>query len=336
MAKIKNADIEIIASQGNEEVSNRDQSFGMQNMHLKQQDIENLIYIVRNSQVMLDSDLAMLYGIETKRLKEQVKRNINRFPDDFMFQLTIDEAKSLRSQIATLNPFPTRSQIATLNTGRGHNIKYQPYVFTESGVAMLSGILRSEIAVEVNIRIMRAFVAMRHFLASNAQIFQRLEVVEHHQLEISAHQSQTDHQIEEIFKRLDQESITPTQGIFFDGQIFDAHIFVSDLIRSAKKRIVLFDNYIDDTVLTLLDKRKKNVGAEIYTKSISSQLSLDIARHNAQYRPITVTIFNRTHDRFLCIDNTVYHIGASLKDLGRRWFAFSKMEMPAEALINKI
>ena len=336
MAKKKSADIEIIVSQGNELVANSDQSFEVQNLHRKQQDIEKLIYIVRDSQVMLDSDLAMLYGVETKRLKEQVKRNINRFPDDFMFQLTIHEAKSLRSQIATLDSAPTRSQFATLNTGRGHNIKYQPYAFTESGVAMLSGILRSEIAVDVNIRIMRAFVAMRHFLASNAQVFQRLEVFEHHQLEISAHQSKTDHQIEEIFKRLDQESITPTQGIFFDGQIFDAHSFVSDLIRSAKKRIVLFDNYVDDTVLTLLDKRKKNVAAEIYTKAVSPQLSLDIAKYNAQYRPITVTVFDRTHDRFLCIDNTVYHIGASLKDLGRRWFAFSKMEMPADELINKV
>ncbi len=322
MVKKKNADIETIDSHGNELVANDGQPFEVQNLHLKQQDIVKLIYIVRNSQVMLDSDLAMLYGVETKYLKRAVKANITRFPDDFMFELSKAEFDDLRCKNGTSNM-------------RG-GTRYMPYAFTESGVAMLSGIMRSQTAIDVNIRIMRAFVAMRHFLASNAQVFQRLEVIEHHQLEISAHQSRTDHQIEEIFKRLDQESITPTQGIFFDGQIFDAHTFVSDLIRSAKKRIVLFDNYVDDTVLTLLDKRKKNVAAEIYTKSVSQQLSLDIAKHNAQYRPITVTVFDRTHDRFLCIDNTVYHIGASLKDLGRRWFAFSKMEMPANELINKV
>ncbi len=329
MSKKNNTDTESVAASGKELVPASDQP-------LTVEQIENMIFTIRGVQVIVDRDLAMLYGVETKRLKEQVKRNINRFPDDFMFQLTIEEAKSLRSQIATMNPIPSRSQFATLDTGRGHNIKYQPYAFTESGVAMLSGILRSEIAVDVNIRIMRAFVGMRRFLASNAQVFQRLEVIEHHQLEISAHQLQTDHQIEEIFNRLDQESLVPQQGIFFDGQIFDAHTFVSDLIRSAKKRIVLFDNYVDDTVLALLDKRKKNVEAEIYTKAVSRQLSLDIARHNAQYRPIAVTVFDRTHDRFLCIDNTVYHIGASLKDLGKKWCAFSKMGMPASELTNKI
>ena len=322
MAKKKNIDRKIVTTQGNELVTNSDQTFEVQKLHLKQQDIEKLIYIVRNNQVMLDNDLAMLYGVETKYLKRAVKANINRFPADFMFELTKDEFANLRCKKNTSNT-------------RG-GTRYMPYVFTENGVAMLSGILRSQTAIEVNIQIMRAFTAMRHFIASNVQVFQRLEVIEHHQLELSTHQSQTDHQIEEIFKRLDQESITPTQGIFFDGQVFDAYRFACNIIRSANKRIVLFDNYIDDTVLTLLDKRKKNVDAEIYTKKILPQLSLDISKHNVQYRPITVTTFDKTHDRFLCIDNTVYHIGASLKDLGKKWFAFSKMEMSADDLLSKI
>lgn len=323
MAKKKAADIEKFVTHDNEVVSVCDQPLAVRQ-------IENMIFTIRGVQVMFDCDLAMLYGVETKRLKEQVRRNINRFPDDFMFQLTIDEAKSSRSQFATLNGITdfSKSQNATLKTGRGHNIKYLPYVFTENGVAMLSSVLRSQTAIEVNIQIMRAFVSMRHFLVSNAAVFQRLENLERHQ-------TATDQRIDRVFQLLEAGQ-QPQQGIFFDGQIFDAHTFVSDLIRSAQKRIVLFDNYIDDTVLTLFDKRKKNVEAMIYTKSISQQLSLDIAKHNAQYRPITVTVFVRTHDRFLCIDNTVYHIGASLKDLGRRWFAFSKMEMLADELINKV
>ena len=335
MAKKKNADIENVATQGNKPVTVCDQS-------LTVRQIENLIYTIRGVQVMFDRDLAQLYGVETRVLNQAVKRNADRFPDDFMFQLTQDEADVSRSQIVTLNPVPSRSQNTTLNgttelsksqnvilnTGRGHNIKYLPYVFTENGVAMLSSVLRSQTAIEVNIQIMRAFTAMRHFLISNAAVFQRIENIEQHQIA-------TDQRIDLVFQLLEAGQ-QPTQGIFFDGQIFDAHSFVSDLIRSAKKRIVLFDNYVDDTVLTLLDKRKKNVVAEIYTKAVSQQLSLDIAKHNAQYRPITVTVFDRTHDRFLCIDNTVYHIGASLKDLGRRWFAFSKMKMPADELISKI
>ena len=131
-------------------------------------------------------------------------------------------------------------------------------------------------------------------------------------------------------------SLPPLQGIFFDGQIFDAYTFVSDLVRAAKKRILLFDNYVDDTVLTLLDKRQQSVVAEIFTRNISQQLTLDLQRHNAQYEPITITAFDNSHDRFLCIDDEVYHIGASLKDLGKRWFAFNKMEIDTDTLLNKV
>ena len=286
---------------------------------------------------MLDSDLAMLYGVETRALNQAVKRNISRFPEDFMFQLTMEEANASRSQFVTLNINPTssKSQNVTLNTTRGQNIKYRPYVFTENGVAMLSSVLRTQVAIEVNIRIMRAFTSMRHFLASNAQVFQRLEVIEHHQLELAAHQADTDHRIEEVFQLLESGQ-QPQQGIFFDGQIFDAYTFVSDLIRSAKKSIVLFDNYVDDTVLAMLDKRGEKVSATIYTQKIKQQLSLDLEKHNAQYQPIEAKLYDKVHDRFLCIDNTVYHIGASLKDLGRKWFAFNRMEMKAKELLGNI
>ena len=292
--------------------------------------VESLIRVIRGQQVMLDRDLAELYGVETKRLNEQVKRNIERFPEDFMFQLTKEEC--------------SKSQIATLNEGRGHNIKKLPYAFTENGVAMLSSVLRSKTAVEANIRIMRAFVSMRHFMVNNAAIFQRLETIEFNQLEsnkvqakILAHQEVQDHRIDEIFRRLDEGMYKPKQGIFFDNQIYDAYSFVSELVKSAKQRIILIDNYVDETVLTLLDKRGENVSATIYTQQVSRQFRLDVDRHNSQYPPIEVDVFRRSHDRFLCIDDTVYHVGASIKDLGKKWFAFSKMEnFKPEELVARI
>ena len=307
MPKKNNTDTESVAASGKELVPASGQP-------LTVEQIENMIFTIRGVQVIVDRDLAMLYGVETKRMNEQVRRNLNRFPSRFRFQLTKEEVDEV-----------------VANCDHLLSIKYSPtlpYVFTEQGVAMLASVLRSETAVDVSIQIMDAFVAMRHFLISNAAVFQRIENLEQRQIA-------TDQRIDRVFQLLEAGQ-QPQQGIFFDGQIFDAHTFVSDLIRSAKKRIVLFDNYVDDTVLALLDKRKKNVEAEIYTKAVSRQLSLDIARHNAQYRPIAVTVFDRTHDRFLCIDNTVYHIGASLKDLGKKWCAFSKMEMPASELTNKI
>ena len=201
---------------------------------------------------------------------------------------------------------------------------------------MLSSVLRSQTAVDVNISIMRAFTAAQQFFAANAQMFQRIEVIEHSQLALTTRQEDTDKKVEQILKHLDDKNATPTQGIFFDGQIFDAYTFVSDLIRSAKKSIVLFDNYVDDTVLTMLDKRKSKVTVTIYTKTISQKLSLDLAKHNAQYQPIEINQFDKVHDRFLCIDNTVYHIGASLKDLGKKWFSVNKMEMPAKELLSNM
>ena len=299
------------------------------------ENIENLIHIIRDKQVMLDRDLARLYGVETKVLNQAVKRNIERFPEDFLFQLTKEEYGILKSQIAIANAEYLRSQNVTIDM-RGRHLKYLPYAFTESGIAMLSGVLRSPQAVSMNIQIMRAFVAMRRFLTSNAQVFQRLEVIEHTQLSLVAHQEVTDKKLEEVFRRLDDRSEKPEKGIFYDGQIFDAYTFINERIREAKKRIVLIDNYVDDSVLTMLDKRNKNVDAIVYTKSISRQLSLDCEKHNAQYAPIEVKQFDRAHDRFLCVDDTVYLIGASLKDLGKKWFGFVKLEQPTDELLSKM
>ena len=309
--------------------------------------IEPLIRTIRGQQVLLDSDLAILYGVETKRLNQQVKRNIERFPEDFMFQLTQEEVICSRSQIATLNKGTNlRSQIATSSqevslksqivTSSHGGVRYLPYAFTENGIAMLSSVLRSPIAIQVNIRIMRAFTSMRQFIASNAQIFQRLDVMEQNQLALAAHQVETDHKLEEVFRRLDSGNVPPHQGIFYDGQIFDAYTFINDRIREATTRIILIDNYIDDSVLTILSKRTDNVTATIYTKKPSAQLQLDIQKHNAQYPPINVVEFDRSHDRFLCIDETVYHLGASIKDLGKKWFAFNRMQMTTTELWQKI
>lgn len=285
--------------------------------------IESLIKVIRGQQIILDRDLARLYQVETSQLNRQVKRNIERFPEDFMFQLTKEEC--------------SRCQFGILNEGRGSNVKYSPYAFTENGVAMLSGVLRSKTAIEVNIRIMRAFTSMRHFMANNASVFSRLETIEYHQLEMLQHQQVTDKRIDEVFRRLEEGSAKPKQGVFYNGQIYDAYTFVAELIKSAKKRIILIDNYVDETVLTLLDKREENVPAVIYTQQISRQFQLDIDRHNAQYTPINVEAFRLSHDRFLCIDDDVYHIGASIKDLGKKWFGFSKMEiLTPDELLEKI
>ena len=287
----------------------------------EQIDIQSMIKTIRGQQVMLDRDLATLYGVENRVLNQAVKRNSERFPEDFMFQLNKAEDDDLKSQNVT-SSWGGRRKL--------------PYAFTEQGIAMLSSVLRSPMAIDVNIRIMRAFVAMRRFIISNAQLFQRLETIEYHQLEMKQHQEQTDKRIDEVFKRLDAK-VLPTQGIFYDGQVFDAYHFVCDLIRKAKHNIVLIDNYVDDTVLTLLDKRENGVMATIYTQRISNQLQLDINRHNAQYSPIEIKQFSRAHDRFLLIDDEVFHIGASIKDLGKKWFGFTLMrDMTTSELINKI
>ena len=278
-------------------------------------EIRNLIYTIRGKQVMLDSDLASLYQVETKNLNKAVKRNIERFPASFCFQLTEKEVENLRFQFGT----------SSLNYG---GRRYLPYAFTEQGVAMASAILRSDIAVKMSVQIMEAFVEMRRMLISNASLFHRLDNIELKQLE-------ADQKFEEIFKALESDKLHSEKGIFYNGQVFDAYTFVSDIIRKAGSSIILLDNYVDDTVLTLLGKRNDNVTATILTKSISNQLRLDLQRYNSQYPAIDIEIFSDAHDRFLIIDNTeLYHIGASLKDLGKKWFAFSRMDIEVGRMLQ--
>lgn len=265
---------------------------------------------------MLDKDLAKYYCVKPIRLREQVKRNPKRFPSDFMFQLNEDEVEYLVSQ----NAIPSKRSLGG----------YLPYVFTEQGVASISAVLTSEKAIEINNQIMRAFVSMRHFLITNAQIFQRLDTLEIKQL-------QTDKKFEKIFNALENGKLQPQQGIFFNGQIFDAYKFTCDLIRNAKRSIILIDRYVDETVLDILTKRRKNVKAIIYTKPISNQLLLDLKKHNEQYPEIIIKEFDKSHDRFIIIDDKeVYHIGASIKDLGKKWFEFSKMDINALFILSKI
>ena len=299
--------------------------------------IESLILTIRDKQVILDRDLARLYGVETRVLNQAVQRNIERFPEDFMFQLTKDEYENMSSQFVTTSKDATNMSSQFVTTSPQKRPKSAvPYAFTENGIAMLSGVLRSPMAIATNIHIMRAFNAMRHFIGSHAQVFQRMENIEKNVLALNAHQIDTDRKIEEVFRRLDDNSEKPEKGIFYDGQIFDAYSFINERIREAKKRIVLIDNYVDDSVLTMLDKRNKGVEAVVYTKNISRQLSLDFEKHNAQYSPIEVKQFDRAHDRFLCVDDTVYLIGASLKDLGKKWFGFVKLEQPTDELLSKM
>ncbi|HDZ3538705.1 TPA: ORF6N domain-containing protein [Mannheimia haemolytica] len=291
----------------------------MNPIQLIEPNINSKIFTLRGEQVMLDVHLAELYQVDTRTFNQAVKRNEERFPDIFRFQLTENEWLSLRSQFVILNE----------NSGRGQHRKYLPYVFTEQGIAMLSAVLRSEVAVQVSIKIMQAFVQMRHLLQTNSGLVQRLESVERKQLEMSG-------QLEQVFQSLEGNK-PKMQGVFFEGETFNAYQFVTELVRGAKSSLILIDNYVDDTVLTLFTKRSHNVSVTIYTKQISKQLALDLEKYNSQYAHINVKIFDKSHERFLIIDEKeLYHIGASLKDLGKKWFAFSKMDLSMSRILEKL
>lgn len=271
-----------------------------------QKEIENRIFVFRGTQVMLDRDLADMYQVETRVLNQAVNRNIERFPELFRFQLTEAEFENWKSQIVMSNEDKM-------------GLRRPPFVFTEQGVAMLSAVLRSDVAVKVSIQIINAFVEMRKLIANHSGLLQRMDGIERKQLE-------TDQKFEKVFKALEGNTI-PTQGIFFDGEVFDAYKLASKIIRSAKKKITLIDNYIDDSTLTHLSKKNKSVSILLLTKTITKQLSLDLKKANEQYGNFEVQSFAKSHDRFLIIDDSdVYHLGASLKDLGKKWFAFSKMD----------
>lgn len=251
-----------------------------------QKDIENRIFTIRSVQVMLDRDLAEVYQTDTRTLKQAVRRNADRFPDDFMLELTDQDIDSLVSQ----SVIPSKSYFGGA----------KPFAFTEQaecrpGVSMLASVIRTPVAVETSIRIIRAFVEMRKMIASNAALFLRLD-----RLELK--QTEADQKFEQIFKALESKQLQPDKGIFYDGQVFDAHTFISGLIRDAKTSIILIDNYIDDTVFTLFSKRKKGVQVTFYTKNISKQLKLDAQKYNTQYTPIDIKELKAAHDRFLIID----------------------------------
>lgn len=282
-------------------------------MEIVQFDIKSKIYIIRNQQVMIDSDLASLYQVETRVFNQAVKRNIERFPDNFRFQLTKDEYDALRSQIVTLNE----------NTGRGTHRKYLPYVFTEQGIAMLSAVLRSDVAIQVSINIMNAFVEMRRFIANNALLFERISKVELKQLE---YQKQTDEKLEQIFEYISEHE-EASQKVFFDGQIYDAFSLIVSLIHKAEKEITLIDGYVGVETLNLLAKKKENVSVTIYTQKQTRVTKIDAENFNAQYPTLEMKYTKAFHDRFLILDRkTAYHVGASLKDAGKKCFGINLIQ----------
>lgn len=280
-----------------------------------QPQITNRIFTIRGEYVMIDRDLAQMYHVKAIRLREQVKRNRSRFPDYFMFQLTEKEVDFLVSQ----NAIPSIQHLGG----------YLPYAFTEQGVAMLSAVLRSEIAVQVSIQIMNAFVQMRKLIGQETIQNLRFSNIENKLVE-------HDQKFNQLFSALDKNEL-PQKGIFYDGQVFDAYSFIADLIRKATKSLILVDNYIDDSVFTILNKRQQGVKCVCYTQTITKNLNLDLDKHNQQYPVIEVKEFKSVHDRFLIIDeNELYHIGASLKDLGKKWFAFSKIDLEPKDLLGRL
>ena len=292
-----------------------------------QKEIENRIFHFRGTQVMLDSDLANIYKVETRVLNQAVNRNIERFPELFRFQLTEAEFENWKSQIVMSENHNLKSQNVMSSAHGGR--RSLPYAFTEQGVAMLSAVLRSDVAVKVSIQIISAFVEMRKFIANHYGLLQRMDGIERKQIE-------TDQKFEQVFKALESKNAIPNQGVFFEGQVFDAYELASKIIRSAKISIVLIDNYIDETTLTHLSKKAKAVKVLLLTKTMSNQLNLDVKKANEQYGNFEIRVFTSSHDRFIIIDNSdVYHLGASLKDLGKKWFAFSKMDKSSVSSIIK-
>lgn len=307
--------------------------------------IENLIHNIRGQKVMLDSDLAMLYGAETRALNQAVKRNIRRFPDDFMFQVTKEEWNALRSQIVTLEDLKSQNVISNLSENQQEGILISqfvtskpierrggtqklPHVFTRNGIGMLSSVLRSETAADVNIRIMRAFTAIPDIVNNNVLMMQRI-------LSIEQHQTETDEKVNQIITTIEKRipELQPEQ-VFATGCVWDAWTYVSDLVRSSKKRIVLIDNFVDDRVLSLLDKRADNVEATIHSRYYES-FQTDLKKHNEQYREIKfVQLPQKNHDRFLIVDDDVYLLGASVKDMGVGMCAVTKMQVSAETILG--
>ena len=299
----------------------REQTMDMIPVIAENKDIKNLIYVVRGQQVMLDSDLAMLYQVETKVFNQAVNRNIERFPENFRFQLTKEEFDALRSQIATSN-------------GRGGR-RYRPYMFTEQGIAMLSGVLRSDVAVQVSIRIMNTFVEMRRFIANNALLFEKVSDIELKQLE---YQKSTDEKFDKVFQYIEDHAESE-QKVFFDGQIYDAFSLITSIIQKATGEIILIDGYVDVDTLNILAKKNTGVDVKIYTYASAPLTNRDAANFNAQYPTLTVKKTQVFHDRFIILDGkTAYHIGASIKDAGKKCFGISLIDDPGVVtdLLNRL
>ena len=287
---------------------------------VENREIQNMIYTIRGKQVMVDSDLAELYKVTTGNLNKAMKRNLLRFPEYFCFQLTELEYENLRFQ----------NGISSSNNNYGGR-RYMPYVFTEQGIAMLSAVLKSDVAVEVSIKIMNNFVEMRNFLISNKEMFSRLDRVELKQLE-------TDRKLEEVFNYI-ASNTEVKQNIFFDGQIYDAFSFIVGLIQKAKKEIILIDNYVDINTLNILCKKNKGINVVIATAGKGSLSEKDIVKFNAQYPKLSIKTTIDFHDRFLIIDKEeVYHIGVSIKDAGKKSFGITKIEDKdlVKGLVNKV
>jgi hypothetical protein len=287
---------------------------------LQEQSLFGIIHHIRGVQIILDRDLALLYQVDTRTLKQAVKRNRKRFPGDFMFVLDDAEVDLMVSQ----SVIPSKRVLGGS----------MPFAFTEQGVASLSSVLTSDRAIDVNIAIMRTFVSMRRVHMAYSGMLQRIDSIEQKLLN---HEMQSMARFETVFEAMSSGRQNQVQGVFFDGQIFDAYVFVSDLLRKAESSIVLIDNYVDESVLMHLTKRKPGVSATILTREIGKTLQLDLKKHNAQYDPISIREFANSHDRFLILDGkTVYHLGASLKDLGKKWVAFSKMDSSGLTVMERI
>lgn len=303
---------------------------------LSKEEIKKLIYTIRGKQVMIDSDVARLYHYKTKVLNLTVRRNIERFPEEFCFQLTENEFQTLRFQIGTSKQnesqnlrfqIETSNQSSEINNNLRGGRRYLPYVFTEQGIAMLAGVLKNDIAVKVSLNIINSFIEMRKFIASNGQVFERLTNMEYKLLE-------HDKKFDIVFDQLQQEE-NIKQKIFFEGQIYDAYSLIIDIIKKANRKITIIDNYIDDSILKMLAKKNKNVEVTILTSIKSDIQNIDIQKFNKEYPTLKVAKTDKFHDRFVLLDNTeMYHLGASIKDLGKKCFAISKVEN--EEMINLI
>lgn len=298
-------------------MENEERKIQLQDIIVSDKEIQNLIYVVRGQQVMMDSDLAALYQVETKVFNQAVKRNITRFPDAFRFQITDKEYEGLRSQVVTSN-------------GRGGR-RYLPYVFTEPGIAMLSAVLNSDLAIHVSIQVITAFVEMRKFLVNNSLMFEKISEVSWRQLK---YEKKTDERFEQVFDYI-AEHQEVRQNIFFEGQIYDAFSLLVKLVGSAEKSIILIDNYVDANTMNILAKKKRNVNVHLYTMQQTKLTAADVKTFNRQYPKLEVKYIESFHDRFIVLDDIkAYHVGASLKDAGKKCFAINRLE--DEGLIKDV